>query len=92
MKVAVISDIHSNIEALKAVLDAIDQEDISLIINLGDLVGYNASPVECVDLVQGRQIISIQGNHDRAATEMKHAEGFNILAYQAVKWSASGVS
>ncbi|MGD8373210.1 MAG: metallophosphoesterase family protein [Syntrophobacterales bacterium] len=89
MKVAFISDIHSNIEALKAVLDAIDQEDISLIINLGDLVGYNASPVECVDLVQGRQIISIQGNHDRAATEMKYAESFNILAYQAMKWSAN---
>ena len=89
MRIAFISDIHSNLEALKAVLAEIDKEDISLIINLGDLVGYNASPRECVDLVQERQIISILGNHDRAATQLAFAEGFNILAYQAVVWSAN---
>ncbi len=89
MRIAFISDIHSNIEALEAVLDEIEKEDISLIVNLGDLVGYNASPGECVDLVQNRQIISILGNHDRAATHLEFAEGFNILAYQAVVWSAN---
>jgi predicted phosphodiesterase len=89
MRIAFISDIHSNLEALKAVLDELDREDISLIINLGDLVGYNASPKECVDLVQERQIISIMGNHDLAATHLKFAEGFNLLAYQAVVWSAN---
>ena len=88
MRVAFISDIHSNLEALKAVLGEIDRENISLIVNLGDLVGYNASPKECVDLIKQRQIISILGNHDRAATELKFAEGFNILAYQALVWSS----
>ena len=88
MRVAIISDVHSNLEALKAVLDEIDREDISLVVNLGDLVGYNASPKECVELVQQRKIISILGNHDRAATEPKFAEVFNILAYQALVWSA----
>ena len=92
MRIAFVSDIHSNIEALQAVLDEIDREDISLIINLGDLVGYNASPGECVDLVQNRQIISILGNHDRAAMHLEFAEGFNILAYQAVVWSANTLS
>jgi predicted phosphodiesterase len=91
MKIAFISDIHSNLEALEAVLDDLDKEDISLIINLGDLVGYNANPRECVDLVQKRQIISILGNHDLAATHLKYAEGFNILAYQAVVWSANNL-
>jgi predicted phosphodiesterase len=92
MRVAIISDIHSNLEALKAVLDQIDQDNISLIVNLGDLVGYNANPKECVDLVQARKIISILGNHDRAATQVKFAEGFNILAYQALVWSAKALS
>ena len=91
MRIAIVSDIHSNLEALKAVLDEIDKEDISLIVNLGDLVGYNANPKECVDLIQQRQIISILGNHDRAATEPKFAEGFNLLAYQALVWSSKAL-
>ena len=91
MRIAFISDIHSNLEALEAVLDDLDKEDISLIINLGDLVGYNANPRECVELVQMRQIISILGNHDLAATHLKFAEGFNILAYQALVWSANAL-
>ena len=88
MRIAIISDVHSNLEALNAVVDDIDRGAISLVVNLGDLVGYNASPKECVELVQQRQIISILGNHDRAVTELKFAEVFNILAYQAVIWSA----
>ena len=92
MRVAVISDIHSNLEALRAVLDEIEQDDISLVVNLGDLVGYNANPKECVELVKEKKIISILGNHDRAATELKYAEGFNILAYQALVWSAKTLS
>lgn len=92
MRVAIISDVHSNLEALKAVLDEIEKDNISLIVNLGDLVGYNANPKECVDLVQERKIISILGNHDRAATELKFAQYFNILAYQALVWSAKSLS
>jgi predicted phosphodiesterase len=92
MKIAFISDIHSNLEALRAVLVEIDKENISLIVNLGDLVGYNASPKECVELVKQRQIMSILGNHDRAAIELKFAEGFNILAYQALIWSAKSLA
>ena len=91
MRIAFISDIHSNLEALQAVLDEIDKEDISLIVNLGDLVGYNASPAECVDLIQKRQVISILGNHDRAATKLEFAAGFNILAYQAVVWASKSL-
>jgi predicted phosphodiesterase len=92
MRIAIISDVHSNLEALKAVLDQIDRDNISLVLNLGDLVGYNANPNECVDLVQRRKIISILGNHDRAATQVKFAEGFNILAHQALIWSAKTLS
>ena len=65
MRIAIISDIHSNIEALQAVLDEIDTADVSTIINLGDLVGYNASPSECVELVQQRQIVTIFQDDNR---------------------------
>ncbi|MFP3869957.1 MAG: metallophosphoesterase family protein [Syntrophobacteria bacterium] len=91
MRIAVISDVHSNIEAFQAVLDDIAGEDVPAIIHLGDLVGYNANPAECVDLLRQRRIISILGNHDRAVVEPKFAEGFNILAYQAVMWSANSL-
>jgi predicted phosphodiesterase len=91
MKIAVISDVHSNIEALRAVLDDIAGEDVSAIIQLGDVVGYNANPAECVELVQRRRMVGVLGNHDRAVTDPRHAESFNILAYQAVMWSAKAL-
>jgi predicted phosphodiesterase len=92
MRVAVISDIHSNLEAFAAVLEDRAKESLSAIINLGDLVGYNASPAECVDLARRHQMISLQGNHDRAVVRSHFAEGFNILAHQAVLWSASALN
>jgi len=92
MKVVFISNIQSILVSLKAVRSEIDKEDIALIVNFGDLVVYNASPRECVDLVKQRQLISILGNHDRAAIELKFAEGFNILAYQGLVWSAKSLA
>jgi predicted phosphodiesterase len=92
MKIAVIADIHSNLEAFRAVLDDIAKESTAVIVNLGDLVGYNASPAECVDLARRHEVISIQGNHDLAAVNPRLAEGFNILAHQAVLWSASALN
>jgi predicted phosphodiesterase len=92
MNLAVIADIHSNLEAFRAVLDDIAKEPASAIVNLGDLVGYNASPGECVDLARQHRMTSIQGNHDLAAVNPQFAEGFNILAHQAVLWSASALN
>jgi predicted phosphodiesterase len=92
MRIAVIADIHSNLEAFRAVLDDLAQESLSAIVNLGDLVGYNANPGECVDLAKEHQLISIQGNHDRAAVQPRFAENFNLLAHQAVLWSASALN
>ena len=53
MRLAVIADIHSNSEALASVLAQLDREGVEAILNLGDLVGYNASPNECLDLLPG---------------------------------------
>lgn len=87
MKLALISDVHANLEALEAVLQAIARDNVDLILHLGDLVGYNANPRECIDLICQHQIMCVAGNHDRAILDPTLAQDFNILAYQAVVWS-----
>lgn len=65
-RIAVISDIHSNVEALEAVIAAIIERDVDAIYCLGDIVGYGANPVECVDLVRHYCRGVVKGNHDEA--------------------------
>lgn len=86
MRLAIIADIHSNLEALESVLACIDQERVEAILNLGDLVGYNASPNECLGLLKSRQVWSLAGNHDLALFDSERAQHFNIIAYQALMW------
>lgn len=66
MKLAIISDIHSNLEALEAVLAAIDARDVDAIYCLGDVVGYGPDPAACVELVRARCAGVVRGNHDVA--------------------------
>ncbi len=87
MKLALISDVHANLEALEAVLAAIAAEGVDLILHLGDLVGYNANPNECVALIRERGILCVAGNHDRAVIDARLAQDFNLIAYQALIWS-----
>ena len=91
-RIGIISDVHGNLEALQAVLNAIQEDDVESVIHLGDLVGYNANPRECLHLVQERGIASVLGNHDLAILEPQYAEGFNILAYQALHYSERQLS
>jgi len=67
MKYAIISDVHSNLQAFQAALKAIEDLGIKKIKCLGDVVGYNANPCECIKLVQDRKIKTVQGNHDAYA-------------------------
>lgn len=87
MRLAIIADIHSNLEALESVLEQLSREGVESILNLGDLVGYNASPGECLDLLRSRlDLINLAGNHDLAVLERERAQFFNIIAYQALMW------
>ena len=87
MRFALISDIHSNLEALESVLERLRREEVDSVLNLGDLVGYNASPAECLALLQSRpDIHNLAGNHDLALLSPERAEAFNIIAYQALMW------
>ncbi len=89
MKTAVISDIHGNVEALESSLERIDSMNISNIICLGDIVGYGASPNECVDLIRSRNIRSVVGNHDKAVTGELSIENFSLIAKLGVEWTRS---
>lgn len=66
MRLAIISDIHSNLEALERTFRAIDEADVDAVYCLGDVVGYNADPAACVDLVREHCEAVVLGNHDAA--------------------------
>jgi predicted phosphodiesterase len=86
MKYAIISDIHANLEALEAVLaDAQPQADS--LICLGDIVGYNANPQECLQLVQRVCALVIAGNHDQAVVGLRPYDDFNEYASAAIDWT-----
>ena len=85
MKRALISDIHSNYAALRAVLDDIRQRGITEIYCLGDIIGYGPNPCECLDAVIRCCKLTILGNHDQAA--LFDPDGFNPVALQAVYWT-----
>ncbi len=84
MAIALVSDVHSNIEALTAVLKDIKEQGIEEIACLGDLVGYGPNPSEIVETAQEWKF-SVMGNHDEAV--LKEAYGFNPVAKAAVTWT-----
>lgn len=87
MRYAIISDIHSNIEALEAVFARISGLKVDEILCLGDIVGYNANPNECVDIVRRAGIRCIMGNHDSRASGLEEPDNFTSLAKEAVYWT-----
>lgn len=82
--IAVISDIHANLEALQKVLEDIASQRVTDILCLGDLVGYGPDPAACVDLAMGWRVV-LMGNHDEAA--VTEAYGFNPVAREALNWT-----
>ncbi|OFW14886.1 MAG: hypothetical protein A3F70_03865 [Acidobacteria bacterium RIFCSPLOWO2_12_FULL_67_14] len=88
MHYLVLSDIHANLEALEAVLDAAGAFDAALV--LGDLVGYGADPNAVIDRVRSLPVAAIvRGNHDKVAARLADADDFNQVARDAVGWTAS---
>jgi len=91
VRIAVLSDIHANIEAFQSVVNDFENQ-ADRILNLGDLVGYNASPNECVKLAREIGMQSIIGNHDQAACNPALAENFNIFARNAILWTRDNLT
>jgi len=87
MRIAVISDIHSNLHALEAVLTDIDTEAPDEIWCLGDVVGYGPKPNECADIVRKRAAVVLVGNHDLAAIGKLDTSDFGPLASESAHWT-----
>lgn len=85
VRTAILSDIHGNLEALRAVLADVDQRNVDRCISLGDILGYGPNPVECVDLVAEKCEWSLMGNHDFGA--LYEPTNFNVAAEQAAYWT-----
>lgn len=92
MLYAIISDIHANIDALDVVLKRLDEINPDCVVCLGDVVGYNAIPNECVEKVAQRNIQTILGNHDAVACGIEEPWGFNPVALSAVVWTREHLS
>ena len=92
MRYAIISDIHANVEAFEAVLEDIDRRRVDKIVCLGDIVGYNASPNETINLFREKGIVSISGNHDSRAASDKEPFGFNPQARSAILWTRDQIT
>jgi diadenosine tetraphosphatase ApaH/serine/threonine PP2A family protein phosphatase len=88
MRYGIFSDVHSNLEALESVLQAYSSEHIDGFFCVGDIVGYGANPVECINRVRALPAVTIAGNHDWAAAGVINVTAFNPLAQKAVAWTA----
>ena len=88
MRIAIISDIHANLEALRKALKIIDTKNVDHLYCLGDVVGYGADPNECIALLRERGVSCIIGNHDKAVLNPDAAADLNRFARQAIEWTA----
>ncbi|MBC8424218.1 metallophosphoesterase, partial [bacterium] len=91
MRYAVLGDIHANLEALEAVLAHIDGQRVDACLCTGDIVGYGADPVTCLELVHDTCLYIVQGNHDEMAASNEPPENFNAWAEQAGMWTRGRV-
>jgi predicted phosphodiesterase len=92
MKYAIIADIHGNLEAFQVVLEDIRAQNADHIVCLGDVVGYNANPKECLQIVRDMNIPCVKGNHDEYCSTESALDGFNPHAAQAVHWTRDQLS
>jgi len=88
MKYLILSDVHSNKEALDAVLKFVRRKPWDRVVFLGDLVGYGANPNQTVDMVRAlRPLTAIRGNHDKVCSGVENGELFNRIALEAAMWT-----
>ena len=87
MRFVIFSDVHANLEALEAVLADARERNCTHFVCLGDVVGYNANPHECVERVRELDCPIVKGNHDEQATLVESSSDFNPVAERAIQWT-----
>lgn len=92
MRFAILSDIHANLEALEAVLADAKVQACTHFVCLGDVVGYNANPKECLQVIRDLECPVVKGNHDEQVSMAASTESFNELAEEAIGWTRAQLS
>ncbi len=92
MKYALIADIHANLEGLEVVLEDAKKNNCTRYVCLGDVVGYNPDPKECMKIVRDMGMPCIMGNHDEYCAGDIDLTGFNPHAGHAIKWTRNQLS
>ena len=92
MRIAVISDIHGNLEAFTSVYNDIQQQQVESVISLGDNIGYGADSENVIQQIRSHNIISILGNHELAVTDLKVRKWFQADAHKALKQALENLS
>jgi len=92
MKYGILGDIHGNLEALEAVLERCEAAGVKKYVSVGDLVGYGASPAECIRRVRELGAVVVAGNHDFAAIDKLNIDFFNAYARESALWTRGALS
>ena len=92
MRIAILSDVHANLEALSAVLEHARRQRAERFVCLGDVVGYGADPVACLELVLETCSVTVAGNHDLAAAGQLSVRRFQSLARTSVEFTRHQLS
>jgi predicted phosphodiesterase len=88
MKYLILSDIHSNQEALRTVLSFVRRKPWDKVVVLGDIVGYGANPNQAVDMLRAlKPMVVVRGNHDKVCSGLEDGELFNRIALEAAMWT-----
>ncbi len=87
MRFAIFGDIHANLHALETVLADAKEQMCTHYVCMGDVVGYNAFPKQCLNIVRDLECPVVKGNHDEQASMLGDQEGFNALAEEAMNWT-----
>lgn len=87
MRFAIFGDIHANLQALESVLTDARAQACTHYVCIGDIVGYNANPRECLGIIRDMGCPVVKGNHDEQASMISEREEFNPLAEEAIQWT-----
>jgi diadenosine tetraphosphatase ApaH/serine/threonine PP2A family protein phosphatase len=89
---AIFGDIHGNQEALEAVMEDAVHHDATAFVSVGDIVGYNANPAECLETIRRIGCVSVRGNHDHYCSHLESLDDFHPLAANVVDWTRQALS
>ena len=91
-RIAILGDIHSNLDALETVLEDCRREGVDEYLCTGDVVGYNACPHECLEIIRSLGCPVVKGNHDHYVASAASLDDFNPYAAAVVRWTREQLS